>query len=311
MTQTYLRWLAGAAAFGLMLTLLATFPQAQEPKTEKAQEGQAEAKGAPQAGLTEAFSRRLQTDQFIRLFDSLGSGVDLVKELQITAEQKAKLDATMTRHRAEASSAMGARGARLGRGEPGFEAQLKARMEAREATSDRTAKEIKAALTKEQLERLDQIDLQERLRSSGMARGLTATLGQKLKITPEQEAKLREAENKAQEQFLLEMENLRLLQLNSLEEARRRVVAVLTPEQRAEYEKLVGTPLSPDQRALEYGVAGVSARFNTEGGFRGRGGFGTYPTPAGDGDFSVPPQRGRGGAGSPPPAAPLPAGDKP
>lgn len=299
------RLLATATGLGLVLTLLAAFPKAQEPKTEKAQEPQPDKKGASQAvpgADRAAFPRRMVTEGFVRHFEMFPSGVDLEKELQINPEQKSRLDAILTRVRTETSDLYGARGARPARGAPGYEAQLKGRLEARGAIYERAANEIKAALTKQQLARIDQIDLQDRLRSVGLGRGLSSgTVSQTLKITQEQAAKLREAENKAQEQFVREMENLRLLQLESLAEARRKVLSVLTAEQRAEYERLTGTPLPPDERALEYGVAGMSARLSAERGFRGSGGFGALPFP----------RAGRGNAETAPPAGPPPADPKP
>jgi len=292
MTPFQSRLLASAVGLGLVLTLLAALPQAQEPKADKIGPPGAGAGGAFDA---EASRRRLATSQFVRRFESFSNGIDLEKELRITAEQKSKLDQVITRVRTESTSSFGARGA----------APLPSaadRSKARDFSYERAAKEIRTILTKEQLARMDQIELQEKLQINGLARGLVSgELGKALKLTAEQEAKLQEAETKADEAFRLEMENLRELQLNSLVEAQRKVLGVLTPEQRAEYEKLIGTPLKPDERGLGYGVAGVPGRMRAEGGFGGRGGFGTSPFSRG----------GRGNAENTPPAPTPPADPKP
>jgi len=299
MTQFQSRFLATAIGVVLVLTLLATLPLAQEPKADKIGPPGAEAGRAFDA---EASRRRLETNQFVRRFESFSNGIDLEKELRITAEQKSKLDEILSRVRTETTNSFGARGA----------APLPSsaeRSKAREFMYERAAKDIKAVLTKEQLARMDQIDLQEQLRVNGMAQGLaTGALGKALQITAEQEAKLREAETKADEAFRLEMENLRELQLNSLVEAQRKVLGVLTPEQRAEFEKLIGTPLKPDERGLGYGVAGVPGRMRAEGGFGGRGGFGTSPGRGTGGE--VTPRFGRGNTEKAPPTPP-PADPKP
>jgi hypothetical protein len=248
----------------------------------------------PVEALNEAMRRQREAEDFVQEFQFSSSGVDLAKELKVTGEQTTKLDAIVARLRQEMSAA-----ARLQLPAPGeprdqLQRQLLEQMNTRTAMYERAKNDIAAVLSPEQITRVEQICLQSRMRTSGMARGLTTEpTAQFLSLTPDQVAKLKDAEAAAQEQFRKEYDELRDRQRQSLAEARKKVLSVLTPEQRATYEKLVGTPIEVNDRTLDYGVAGVSARVER---LIGRGfGFGRPALP----NLRVPP-------GAAPPAVPAP-----
>jgi hypothetical protein len=215
----------------------------------------------PVEAFNEAMRRQREAEGFVQEFQFSPSGVDLAKELKVTDEQTAKLDTIVSRLRQETSSA--ARLERPAAGEPQEQLQrrLLERIQTRAAMYERAKNDIAAVLSPEQVARVEQISLQSRMRTTGMARGLTEEpTVQFLSLTPDQVVRLKEAETAAQEQFRKEYDELRERQKQSLAEARKKVLSVLSPEQRATYEKLVGSPIEANDQTLDYGVAGVSAR---------------------------------------------------
>jgi hypothetical protein len=244
--------------------------------------------GLPGEALSEAMLRQRESEDFVQEFQYSPSGVDLAKELKVTDEQSAKLDAIVSRLRQETIATARSQGPGLG--EP--RGQMLERIQTRTAMYERAKKEIAAVLSPEQITRVEQIRLQSRMRTSGMARGLTAeSTAKHLSLAPDQVVKLKEAEAAAQEQFRKEYDELRERQKQSLAEARKKVLSVLSPEQRATYEKLVGAPIEVNDRTLDYGVAGFSSRVERTIGF----GFGRPAPP----NLRVPP-------GAAPPAVPAP-----
>jgi Spy/CpxP family protein refolding chaperone len=271
-----------SAGLGLVVLFIATQSSADNPPLpEKNTARPAPAApqfGAPDAALFEAITRReMEAQRFVREFQSPSSGIDLVKELKLTDDQYSKLDAIVARLRQETSAALAVPDVAPGQDREQAMRRLLQRSEAQTATYERAKNDIAAVLTPEQMVRVDQISLQSRIRISGMARTLASEPSmQGLNLTADQAAKLKEAETKAQEEFAKECEALREQQRQRLVAARNKVLSVLMPEQRAAYEKLIGQPVEIDDRTLDYGVVGVSARMGRDAvrplGF-GRGGF--------------------------------------
>jgi Spy/CpxP family protein refolding chaperone len=133
-------------------------------------------------------------------------------------------------------------------------APIREKME--KVTAD-SQKQIDSVLLPHQRERLKQIVVQQNLRRQGTSDALTrGALADELKITPEQIEALRAKQEEVQEELRKEMAQLQA-------EARDKVLSVLTPEQRAKLNSLMGNP-------IEF----APPQFGGPGGFGGRGGFG-------------------------------------
>jgi hypothetical protein len=147
-------------------------------------------------------------------------------------------------------------------------APIREKME--KVTAD-TQKEVDQVLLPQQRQRLKEIVVQSQIRRQGTSGALTAgTLATELNITEEQKQKLAEMQTKVEEELRKEIEQLRL-------ESRDKILSVLTAEQRAKLNSLMGKPIEFQQ-----------------GGFGGFGGGG----PGGRGPGG-PGGRGTGGAGAP------------
>ena len=248
-----MRCFVAAQTAAIVGVCVAQLPSAQVPN---AQVQEPAPKKAPAASVP---GRDYESRTFVRDFESSVSGVDLGRELKITAEQGDKLHVILGRLRQSPEVA-----------------------DAQPSPYEQAKKDILAVLTAEQQTRLEQVKFQSRMRSSGMFRAITgnSTIA-KLNLTPEQIEKLKAAEAAAQKEYESEMETLRKLQREQqqtvLNTARDRVLSVLTPEQRAQFEKLKGPAVEVNDRGLDYGVAGVQARGgfgSSRGGpFGSRGGF--------------------------------------
>jgi hypothetical protein len=205
------------------------------------------------------------------MLETFPSGIDVAAELKVTDEQTAKLQTALARIRQELNALNS-----LSNGRRGPDAsQILKRTQSQAEICERGKKDIAGILTPEQMTRAEQIELQERLRFSGMRRGLeTNAAFQKLGISPEQFAKLKAAEQEAEEQYRKETAALHDQQRERLAVARKKVLGVLTPEQQAEFEKLIGTPLRDNEYLLDTGVAGTMGRDRStlQNGLRGFGG---------------------------------------
>jgi Spy/CpxP family protein refolding chaperone len=129
--------------------------------------------------------------------------------------------------------------------------------------------EVNNVLLPHQRERLKQISLQSRLRRGNTSDAIASdTIAKELGITDEQKEKLKAAQEEAQKEM---QEKLTKLQ----EELKAKVLKVLTAEQRAKFEKMVG-------EKIEFSSTGFGGR-GGPGGPGGRGGpGGARPAPEGN-----------------------------
>ncbi len=208
--------------------------------------------------------REMEAERFVREFQHFPSGVDLAKELKVTDAQVRQLAIIVDRVTEECSQQRGRRVPVAGAPIEELQKRMLENAQEMAAIFERAKNDIAGVLSPEQVARAQQIGLQNRLRISGMARGLASEAADVLGLTPDQIAKLQEAETGAQQQLHKELQALRDQERLRLAEARKRVLSVLTPPQQAIFEKLVGEPLPVDDRSLDYGVAGISSRLNQD-----------------------------------------------
>lgn len=312
-----LRWFVAAQALAIGLVCVANLPSADNPPPAEKKTpppAAAPAVGPANQALSDALRRQMEAERFVRPFQSFPPGVDLAKELKVSDEQATKMDAIMSRLSQETSQAMQMRTRpAFGENTEARRAEMAQQTEQMAILLERAKNDISAVLTREQIARAEQIELQSRMRTSGMVRALTGPEATPaLRLTPDQVAKLQDAQATAQQEFEKDFDALRAQQRQKLLDARKKVLSVLTPEQQAEYEKLIGDPIAIDDRSLDYGVVGVSARIARDGGgFSRGGGFGSRTR----GTF-VGGARGQAPGNAAPPAAPagptpVPAENKP
>ena len=112
------------------------------------------------------------------------------------------------------------------------------------------SEKVDQVLLPHQRDRLNQIRLQSQLRRSGTSGALTNDrISETLGLSDEQKAKLREVQEKVDRELREKIEKLR-------DEGRNEILGILTPEQRAKWDEMMG-----DRFEL-----------NSDRGFRGRGG---------------------------------------
>ena len=129
--------------------------------------------------------------------------------------------------------------------------EIRSRMEEIRADAESRVEKV---LLPHQLERLKQIDVQARIQRQGAAALTGGQLAETLNLTPDQQQKLQARAEEVQREMDEQIRQLRL-------EARNKILEVLTAEQRAKLESLMGEQFDvPDQG----------------GGFRGRGGRGRF-----------------------------------
>lgn len=135
-----------------------------------------------------------------------------------------------------------------------------------------TQKEIDQVLLPQQRQRLKEIVVQSQIRRQGTSGALTTgALATELNITEEQKQKLAEMQTKVEEELRKEIEQLRL-------ESRDKILSVLTAEQRAKLNALMGQPIEFQQG----GFGGFGGGFGGGGpGGRGPGGGGGAGAPGG------------------------------
>lgn len=144
--------------------------------------------------------------------------------------------------------------------------EIRGRMETMNADLDARLKKM---LLPHQYERLKQIGVQSQLQQRGASALSSGEVAEALKLTDEQREKLEQRAEEVQQELQEKTRQLR-------DEARNKMLEVLTPEQRAKLDELMG-----EQFELPEG----------EGRFRGRGGFGGFGRGGRDGG------RDRGGEG--------------
>ncbi|MEM1303296.1 MAG: hypothetical protein AAGG46_00280 [Planctomycetota bacterium] len=121
-----------------------------------------------------------------------------------------------------------------------------------ELIRDDVEQRIGSVLMPHQLERLQQIELQQRLRSGGSRALMRGRVAEELGITPEQQEEMRAKASEVQATLQQKIDELR-------REAREEVLAVLTPEQRSRLEELTG-PQFDMPRGEGRGRGGPGAR---------------------------------------------------
>jgi len=137
-------------------------------------------------------------------------------------------------------------------------------------------KEIDQVLLPQQRQRLKEIVVQSQIRRQGTSGALTTgALATELNITEEQKQKLAEMQTKVEEELRKEIEQLRL-------ESRDKILSVLTAEQRAKLNALMGQPIEFQQGGFGgFGGGGFGAGGRGGPGGRGPGGAGGAGAPGG------------------------------
>jgi Spy/CpxP family protein refolding chaperone len=122
-----------------------------------------------------------------------------------------------------------------------------------EAVNADTEKELEKVLLPHQMERLKQIDLQTKIQYRGASALTSGDVAKALNLTDDQREKLEKRAAEVQEELQTKIKQLQA-------DARKKMLDVLTPDQQAQLEKMMGQQF--DMPAQNYG------------GFRGRGGRG-------------------------------------
>ena len=125
-------------------------------------------------------------------------------------------------------------------------------------------KRLKKVLLPHQFDRLKQIDLQTRIQQRGAAALTTGELAETLNLSDSQREKLEERAAEVQQEL---QEQIRQLQVD----ARNKIFEVLTAEQRAKLETLMGDQFDMPQ-GPGFGRGGRGGGFGRGGGGRGRDG---------------------------------------
>ena len=116
---------------------------------------------------------------------------------------------------------------------------------------------LEKILLPHQLERLKQIELQGRLQQGGAAALSGGQLAEALGLTPEQQDQLRQKAEEVQQEMQQKIVQLRA-------EAREKLLEVLTPEQRAKLESMMGDQFDLPDRGPRGRMRG--GRFGQRGG---------------------------------------------
>jgi Spy/CpxP family protein refolding chaperone len=177
---------------------------------------------------------------------------EVQQELQLVDEQKEKVRATIDTMRDKVRDQMRGmfeqlRDASDEERRARFD-EIRAKFESLDAEG---AKELEKILLPHQMERLKQIDLQNKIRFRGASALTSGDVAKALNLTDEQREKLEKRAAEVQEELQTKIRELQV-------EARKKMIDVLSPEQQALLQKMMG-----DQ---------FEVRDQGFGGFRGRGG---------------------------------------
>jgi Spy/CpxP family protein refolding chaperone len=127
-----------------------------------------------------------------------------------------------------------------------------------EAVNADTEKELEKVLLPHQMERLKQIDLQTKIQQRGSSALTSGDVAKALNLTDEQRDKLEKRAAEVQEELQTQIKQLQA-------DARKKMIDVLTPDQQAQLEKMMGQQFDlPEQNFRN--------RFRGRGGPGGRGG---------------------------------------
>jgi Spy/CpxP family protein refolding chaperone len=175
----------------------------------------------------------------------LGGGItgllqtnEVQKEIELMDDQRQELDAIAEEMRGEL------RGMFQGMGELSPEERRARFDEIRSRAAELQTKaegKVQQVLLPHQFDRLKQIDLQTRIQRGGAAALSEGEMAEKLGLTEAQQEQLRERSAEVQQELQEKIRQLRL-------EARGKLMDVLSPEQRAKLETMLGEDFSlPDQ----------------------------------------------------------------
>jgi Spy/CpxP family protein refolding chaperone len=114
-----------------------------------------------------------------------------------------------------------------------------------------------------QLERLKQIDLQSKIRQRGANALTSGDVAQALNLTDDQRDKLEKRAAEVQEELQTKIKELQA-------DARKKMIDVLTPEQQAQLQKLMGDQFDLQDQGFGGGFRGRFGRGGQDG--QGRGG---------------------------------------
>jgi Spy/CpxP family protein refolding chaperone len=123
---------------------------------------------------------------------------------------------------------------------------------------------LKKVLLPHQFERLKQIDLQVRVQQRGASALTTGELAEALQLSDEQRAKLEKRAEEVQQELRDKMRELQL-------EARNKLLEVLTPEQRAKLEEMMGDAFQLQDDGRRFGRGGFFGGRGDPGRGPGRG----------------------------------------
>jgi Spy/CpxP family protein refolding chaperone len=130
-----------------------------------------------------------------------------------------------------------------------------------EGVSAETDKQLEKVLLPHQLDRLKQIDLQSKLQQRGAQALTSGDVAKALNLTDEQREKLEKRAAEVQQELQTQIKQLQA-------DARKKMLDVLTADQRAQLEKMMGQQFDmPDQN-----FGGFRGRFRGQGGRDNRGG---------------------------------------
>jgi Spy/CpxP family protein refolding chaperone len=139
-----------------------------------------------------------------------------------------------------------------------------------EAINADMEKELDKVLLPHQVERLKQIDLQNKIRQQGASALTGGDIAKALNLTDEQREKLEKRAAEVREELQTKIRQLQL-------EARDKMLDVLTPDQQAQLKKLMGDPIDLKDQPFG-GPGGFRGGFNRGGGPNGPGRGGPPPS---------------------------------
>ena len=127
-----------------------------------------------------------------------------------------------------------------------------------EAVNADTEKQLEKVLLPHQLERLKQIDLQNRIQQRGASALTSGDIAKALNLTDEQRDKLEKRAAEVQQELQTQIRQLQA-------DARKKMLDVLTPDQRTQLDKLLGQQFDLPEPNFGGGFRGRSSRRGRNG----------------------------------------------
>jgi Spy/CpxP family protein refolding chaperone len=191
---------------------------------------------------------------------------DVRQDLQLVDEQQEKVDALAEEIRTELQDEMREmfRGMQDLSDEERQQQFEKIRSRMQEVNAD-AEKRLKKVLLPHQFDRLKQIDVQMRVQQQGAGALTTGELAETLDLTDSQRERLEERAAEVEQELQEKISKLRI-------EARNKMLDVLTAEQRAKLESLMGDDFAATDPAPGFGRRGGRGGFFGGGNRNGNGG---------------------------------------